>query len=85
MAATMYLLCLLSSVVCACLLARHYTRTGSKLLLWSSACFALLALNNLLVVVDLLIISTVDLSFVRLLVSLAAILVLLYGFIWETA
>lgn len=83
LAPTVYLLCLASSAVCAWLLARRYVRTQTRLLLWASLCFALLAVNNLLVVLDLMVISSVDLSLVRLVASVAAVLVLLYGFIWE--
>lgn len=83
LAPTVYLLCLASSSACAWLLARRYLRTQSRLLLWSAICFFLLAINNLLVVLDLLVISSVDLSIARLLASLAAALILLYGFIWE--
>lgn len=83
LAPTVYLLCLASSAVCAWLLARRYARTQTRLLLWASLCFALLAVNNLLVVLDLMVISSVDLSLVRLVASVAAVLVLLYGFIWE--
>jgi hypothetical protein len=83
LAPTVYLLCLASSAACAWLLARRYIRTQARLLLWSAVCFSLLALNNLLVVLDLLVISSVDLSIWRLVASLAAVLVLLYAFIWE--
>jgi hypothetical protein len=83
LAPTVYLLCLASSAVCAGLLARHYARSQIRLLLWASLCFALLAVNNLLVVLDLMVITSVDLSIVRLLAALGAVSILLYGFIWE--
>jgi hypothetical protein len=83
LAPSVYLLCLLSSAICAWLLARRYARTQTRLLLWSALCFGLLALNNLLVVIDLMVVTTVDLSLARLLASLSGILILLYGFIWE--
>jgi hypothetical protein len=83
LAPAVYLLCLASSAICAWLLARHYTRSQTRLLLWAAICFALLAVNNLLVVLDLLVVPAVDLSLVRLFAALAAVLVLLYGFIWE--
>jgi hypothetical protein len=84
MAPTIYALCLLSSAACAWLLMRSFARTRARLLLWSAACFALLALNNLLVVVDLVLTGpSVDLSIIRQVCSLAAISILLYGFIWE--
>lgn len=79
-----YILCLLTSMACAGLLIRGYNRNGARLLLWSGACFVLLALNNLVAVVDRLILpDMVDLQIPRVATSLAAVLVLLYGFIWE--
>ena len=80
-----YLLCLATSAACAVLLARSYARTRARLLLWSSLCFAFLALNNLIVVFDILVFPTqADLSLWRLAASLVAVGVLLYGFIWES-
>lgn len=78
-----YLLCFATSSACAFLLARSYARTGSRLLLWSALCFVLLAGNNLLVVVDLLVLPDVNLTVVRLGFSAAALAVLLFGFIWD--
>lgn len=79
-----YALCLLASAACAVMLVRGYSRTRTRLLLWSAACFVLLTLNNLLVVVDLLVFPNgPDLTVERLLVSLAGVLTLIYGFIWE--
>jgi hypothetical protein len=78
-----YLLCLATSAACAALLARSHARTGARLLLWSSLCFGFLALNNLIVVVDILLLDAVDLSLWRLAASLAAVSVLLVGFVWE--
>ena len=79
-----YLLCFLTSSACAWLLARSSGRTGARLLLWSAFCFALLGVNNLVVVVDLVLLpEAVTLQVVRLLLSLAAVVVLLFGFIWD--
>ncbi len=83
-APAVYVLCFLTSAVCAALLVRSYRRSRTRLLMWSAACFTLLALNNLLLVVDLLVLPAVDLSLLRSLSSLAAVATLLYGFIWET-
>ena len=77
-ASTVYILCLLSSAACAWLLIRSYVRSRTLLLLWSAASFLLLALNNLLVVVDLLVTPSVDMTIARELSSLAAVLVLLW-------
>ena len=78
-----YLLCFATSTACAVLLWRNYLRTSARLLLWSGLCFLFLAANNLLVVIDLLVIREVDLSILRLLLSLAAVTILLFGFIWD--
>jgi hypothetical protein len=81
--AAIYLLCLAASIGCAWLLARSYLRTRSRLLLWSAICFLLIALNNLIVVLDLLVLPSIDLVPFRRLASLSAVGVLLFGFIWE--
>ena len=83
LAALVYLLCFLTSSACAYLLGRSYHRTGAKLLLWSSLCFSCLALNNLLLVVDLLVLPQLDLRLARLLLALAGVATLLFGFIWD--
>jgi hypothetical protein len=79
-----YGLCLLTSAACAGLLLRAYASTRQRLLLWSGLCFVLLAANNLLVVLDMLVLPRVDLTLPRQLSALAAVTVLLYGFIWES-
>ena len=78
-----YTLCFLTSSACALLLARNYWRTGARLLLWSSLCFLFLAGNNLVVIFDLLVLPDVDFRLARHLLSLAALGVLLFGFIWD--
>lgn len=82
-AISVYLLCILTSAVCALLLGRSYMRTKMRLLLWSSSCFVLLAANNLVVVIDLVILPTMDLRLLRHALSAGAVLVLLIGFIWD--
>lgn len=81
--AVVYLLCFATSLLCAVLLGRSYRRSGARLLLWSTACFALLAANNLFLIIDMLRIAAVDLRIMRLLLSLSAVAVLLFGFIWD--
>ena len=78
-----YLLCFVTSVICAWLLGRNYGRTGARMLLWSAICFAFLALANLFVVLDMLVFPDVDLRHIRLWLSLAAVAILLFGFIWD--
>lgn len=82
-APAVYTLCFLTSAVCAWLLVRSYRLHRTKLLLWSAACFVLLALNNFILVVDLVILPAIDLSLPRKLLSLVGLSTLLFGFIWE--
>lgn len=81
--AAVYILCFVTSSACGYLLASSYHRSRARLLLWSAACFAFLAANNLLLVLDLLVFSDVNLRIARLLLALAAVIVLIVGFIWE--
>ena len=78
-----YLLCFATSCACAWLLARSYLRTGTRLLFWSALCFLFLAANNLLVIFDLLMLPEADFRLSRYLLALAALGVLLFGFIWD--
>jgi hypothetical protein len=85
MAEAVYLLCAATSVACAAMLLRAYLRQRTRLLLWSSACFVLLGINNTLLFVDLsLAASDVDLSSWRSATALAGVSVLLFGLIWES-
>ena len=78
-----YSLCFATSALCAFLLGRSYLRTRSRLLFWSAACFVLLAVVNFVVVLDMLVFPDIDLRPVRLWLSLLAVAVLLFGFIWD--
>jgi len=78
-----YLLCLGTSILCAGLLVRSYLRTRTSLLFWSALCFVFLALNSFAVVLDVFVVKTTDLTAWRQAASLAAVSVLLYGFIWR--
>ena len=82
--ALVYVLCLATSVLCLVLLVRAYLRTQTRLLLWSALCFVGLAVNNLLLFLDLAVFTDVDLLLFRALSSLSAVGVLLFGFIWES-
>ena len=81
--AVVYILCFLTSAACAWLLGRSYRMNGAGLLLWSSICFGFLAANNLVLVFDLLVVPGLDLRLLRLLLSLAAVLSLIWGFVWQ--
>lgn len=85
MAELVYLLCALTSTLCAVLLIRSYRLQPTRLLLCSSLCFVGLALNNLLLFVDLVIVPTIDLEIWRSLLAVAALTLLLVGLIWGEA
>ena len=54
------------------------------MLFWSALCFAFLALVNLAVIFDLVIYpDDIDLRPLRLWLTLLAVSVLLFGFIWD--
>lgn len=78
-----YVLCALASVFCAGLLLKNYRHNRARLVLWTCLCFIGLALNNLFLFVDLIVVPEVDLSLLRTLIALAAIGTLLFGLIWE--
>jgi hypothetical protein len=81
--AIVYILCFLTSAACAWLLGRSYSSNGTKLLLWSSICFVFLAANNLALILDLVVFPSLDLRTIRLLLALAAVISLIWGFVWE--
>lgn len=84
MALVVYVLCAVTSLACAIFLLRGYRRTSVRLLLWSGLCFVGFFLNNALLVVDVRVVPSQDLSLVRSLPLLIGVAVLLYGLIWET-
>jgi hypothetical protein len=81
--AIVYILCFLTSAACAWLLGRSYWASRTSLLLWSSICFAFLAANNLALIIDLVIFPSLDLRTIRLALALAAVVSLIWGFVWE--
>lgn len=84
MAAVIYGLCALTSITCFVLLWRSWRQSGARLLFWSAMCFAALSVNNVLLVLDRVVFPVeVDLSNWRLTSALAAVLLLLFGLIWE--
>lgn len=84
LAKAVYILCALTSIGCAVLLVRGYLRSRARLLLWSSLSFAGLAVNNILLVVDRLVVPNNDLYMLRLISALASVAILAYGLIWES-
>jgi hypothetical protein len=83
MAEVVYLLCVATSALCAVLLYRSYRASRTRLLFWSSLCFLCLALNHVLLILDLYVVST-DLFYLRTLIALAGMMMLVYGLIWSS-
>jgi hypothetical protein len=83
MAATVYILSALVSLACTLLLLRSFATSRTALLLWAGLCFAGLTLNNMLLFVDKVVATDVDLSTWRTVPALAGMLVLIFGLVWE--
>jgi hypothetical protein len=84
MAALIYSLCALTSVMCFVLLWRSWRASGARLLFWSALCFGALSVNNVLLVLDRVVWPVeVDLAMPRLVAAGVAVLLLLFGLVWE--
>ncbi|WP_426106186.1 DUF5985 family protein [Massilia sp. TSP1-1-2] len=77
------LLCTLTSLACAWLLLASYRRTGHRLLFWSGLCFAAMTVNNIPLTLDKAIIPDVYLPPWRLAAALIAVILLLFGLIYQ--
>lgn len=77
-----YALCGLTSIACAILLLKAFRANRTPLLLWTGLCFALLALSNIVLFIDLVLTPpSIDLSVYRNGITAAAHIVLLLGLI----
>lgn len=83
LAQAIYILCAATSIVAALLLLRQYRASRTRLLFWSSIGFLGLAVNSVLVYVDLALFPSVDLSLHRGIASAVAMVALVYGLIRE--
>jgi hypothetical protein len=83
-ATTIYVLCALTSAVCAVMLLRAWSASRVRLLLWSGLCFVGLALHNILLFIDVRVLPETDLSTIRTLPALAGVAILIYGLVWES-
>ena len=83
MASAVYILGFLVTLTCGVLLSRAYAVGRKRLLLWSAICFFGLAVSNLLVFFDLVLFPQLDLYLARLITAAVAMVILLYGLIWE--
>ncbi|MGH8200654.1 MAG: DUF5985 family protein [Steroidobacteraceae bacterium] len=85
MAELVYILCALTAILCAVLLYRGYRANRTRLLFWASLAFLLLAVDNVILYIDLVILpAPPDLFWYRTGAALAAMLLLVFGLVWET-
>jgi hypothetical protein len=83
MGAIVYMLCALTSLLCAILLLREYWRARVRLLLWSGSAFGGFAVSNSLVFMDFVVLPDIDLGLVRASVTLASVSILIVGLLWD--
>lgn len=81
MASIVYGLCALTALACAVLLLRAYRASQSPILRWSGLCFCGLMASNVILVIDKLVVPTIDLLPVRLATTLLSMGLLLYGLV----
>ena len=85
MAEAVYILSALTSILCAVLLFRGYRANRTRLLFWVSLCFVCLAINNVILYFDLVILPPqIDLFWYRNAAALIGMLVLVFGLTWES-
>lgn len=84
MASAVYILCTLTSALCAVLLLRRHRADPSRLLWWSGVSFCAMAVANMLVFIDLVVWPEGDLLLMRAWAMFIAAALLLYGLVWET-
>jgi hypothetical protein len=83
-ASALYILTALTTLLCAVLLLRAYEKVRRPLLLWSGLCFVGLTISNLLVIADLVLFPQIDFFTYRLASAAVAMVLLLYGLVWES-
>jgi hypothetical protein len=83
MSAALYILTIVTTLVCSVLLLRAYLRVRNRLLLWSGLCFVGLTIENLLVLADMILFPGIDLFTYRLAAAAISISLLLFGLVWE--
>jgi hypothetical protein len=84
MTGLVYLLCAATCLLCAVMLFRGYFRSGVRLLFWAGLCFAGLMVDNIILYVDIVVVPDVNLAVWRKLPGLVALMLLIYGLVWES-
>lgn len=85
LANVIFILCAITSAICAALLLRGYGQSRARLLFWSGLCFVGLCLNNIMLIVDVRLSPDFDLSMWRTIPAVIGVALLIYGLVWETS
>jgi hypothetical protein len=83
MAAFVYIMCTVTSAICAVLLLRDYRRTASRVLLWCGLAFVGFTISNALVFTDFVLLPTMTLAPVRAISNWMATTVLVVALVWD--
>jgi hypothetical protein len=79
-----YVLCAVTALACSALLLRGWLHRRVRLLWTCSVFFFALALENIILFVDLVLTPEIDLLLLRNSVALIGVIILLVGLVWET-
>ena len=83
MAAVVYIMCTLTSAICAVLLLREHRRATSRVLLWCGLAFVGFTVSNALVFTDLVLLPTTNLAPPRAIATWMATTVLVVALVWD--
>lgn len=84
MSEVVYALCAIISVGCAVQLFRSYRKRPARLSLWVMLCFISVAVNNVMLFLDRVLVPEVDLGLFRAGTAVVAAVILTGGLIWES-
>jgi hypothetical protein len=79
----LYVVTILTTLLCSVLLLRAWLHVRNRFLLWSGLCFVGLTIDNILVLADMVVFPSIDLYTYRLASTAVSISLLLFGLIWE--
>ncbi|MEP6548564.1 MAG: DUF5985 family protein [Gammaproteobacteria bacterium] len=79
----MYALCAVISVACAAFTLQQCVASGSRLLMWATLCFIGLAVNNVLIYLDDILLPSDGFFLWRACAALAGMTAFICGLIWD--
>jgi hypothetical protein len=83
MAPFVYIMCTVTSGICAALLLREHRRTASRVLLWCGLAFVGFTISNALVFTDFVLVPATSLALVRAIANWMATTVLVVALVWD--